>query len=376
MAKYEIKFICGHTETRQLYGPHRDRERKIEWLENGICSTCWRAKKQAERNAQNKASAETNQALALPELTGSPKQIGWAESIRTGVLAPLVELDAKIAACTGDLGPAGKVWPDFVLWIKGQNKAGWWIDHRTLSFEDTLDRAKAGSAEHTMGLLGYVLDGRGTVATWQDFWQRWLEDHHPDVVAAIKDEAERAAVKKEAEQSRRAAEYNRICGEAAAAVTEADCEFDDFGNWRAASVNGVRFENGFYANEIGAINGVSQLGSTLRARGDCKNIDVLQAKISEITIDRRQRIDEERQLVYNRDICSGQVATVERTRKRTDNTIVTLDNGRVLTVTVPRKDSDWAACFEDQSPRALAQEFRRIGQAAKELFINPNPKGA
>ena len=43
MAKYDITHECGHTETHNLIGPRRDRERRIQWLETSLCSECYRA---------------------------------------------------------------------------------------------------------------------------------------------------------------------------------------------------------------------------------------------------------------------------------------------------------------------------------------------
>lgn len=44
MAKYEITFSCGHTEIKQLYGPTKERERKIEYFKKeGLCSECYKA---------------------------------------------------------------------------------------------------------------------------------------------------------------------------------------------------------------------------------------------------------------------------------------------------------------------------------------------
>lgn len=48
MAKYDVKFSCGHTHTIELYGPTAERERKIKYLEAyGICPECEEAEKAA-----------------------------------------------------------------------------------------------------------------------------------------------------------------------------------------------------------------------------------------------------------------------------------------------------------------------------------------
>lgn len=42
MAWYDVKFSCGHEERMQLYGPTKDRYRKIEYFERqGLCRACW-----------------------------------------------------------------------------------------------------------------------------------------------------------------------------------------------------------------------------------------------------------------------------------------------------------------------------------------------
>ena len=51
MAKYEVHFSCGHTDVVQLFGPEKDRRRKIEWYENfGKCPECY-AKSVDAKNA-------------------------------------------------------------------------------------------------------------------------------------------------------------------------------------------------------------------------------------------------------------------------------------------------------------------------------------
>lgn len=43
MAKYEIKYLCGHSGTIQLFGKNEDRERKIKYYESHyICPDCYK----------------------------------------------------------------------------------------------------------------------------------------------------------------------------------------------------------------------------------------------------------------------------------------------------------------------------------------------
>lgn len=54
MAKYSIDYACGHGSfEEQLFGKHKDRESRIEWLErNKVCADCYKAKMQAQRQTE------------------------------------------------------------------------------------------------------------------------------------------------------------------------------------------------------------------------------------------------------------------------------------------------------------------------------------
>lgn len=44
MAKYEVKFSCGHTQIIELFGKDKDRQRKIEYFEErGLCKNCYKS---------------------------------------------------------------------------------------------------------------------------------------------------------------------------------------------------------------------------------------------------------------------------------------------------------------------------------------------
>ena len=45
MAKYTVKFSCGHEGVVDLIGKEKDRQRRIEYLEGcGLCTECYKAK--------------------------------------------------------------------------------------------------------------------------------------------------------------------------------------------------------------------------------------------------------------------------------------------------------------------------------------------
>jgi hypothetical protein len=156
MAKYKINHSCGHTSTAQLYGNKRDRQWRIEKMESEICTDCYK-EKQIEAD---KKSAEENAAAGLPALTGSEKQILWAEKIRAEKLAlidqladmPTIELpyhwewrhlaewvmdDLKHIPATDKQAAWQNAWQlpimvKAVSALKAQTKASWWIDNRDI----------------------------------------------------------------------------------------------------------------------------------------------------------------------------------------------------------------------------------------------------
>ena len=77
--KYDVTFSCGHTATIELFGPGKERERKISWYEtHGECPECYKARKQAEREAIDAQAAQESREKQWPELSGTPKQVAWA----------------------------------------------------------------------------------------------------------------------------------------------------------------------------------------------------------------------------------------------------------------------------------------------------------
>lgn len=89
MAKYDVEFSCGHVEEMQLYGKHKDRERRIAWYkEYGLCKACY--------EAQQIAGIEEFEAkYDLPQLDGTEKQVRWARKIRKDVIAEIKEKRAE-----------------------------------------------------------------------------------------------------------------------------------------------------------------------------------------------------------------------------------------------------------------------------------------
>lgn len=83
MAKYEVKFSCGHTETVTLFGPKDKRQKRIEWLtQNGTCTQCWKAAQpKARLSLAGKRTEDTTTSILIArdsyELKDYLKSLGF-----------------------------------------------------------------------------------------------------------------------------------------------------------------------------------------------------------------------------------------------------------------------------------------------------------
>jgi hypothetical protein len=105
MSQYGITWRCGHETTVDITGTnaHGERERKAESLALLQCPACRRA---GEKAGQQQAAAEAaagNAAAGLSELTGSEKQVAWAETIRRDAIAAVLRSVRRSGS--GDLAP-------------------------------------------------------------------------------------------------------------------------------------------------------------------------------------------------------------------------------------------------------------------------------
>jgi len=143
VAKYTVTRSCGHEEVVALFGPNRDREWRLENVEpNKLCYECYQIALVEQREKANREAAEAAKEMALPALTGSEKQIAWAETIRQKLMTDLDEFifrsikkerrnDPQILAALDQ--------------IKRKTEARWWIDHRNVDvsyeFRNLLEEA-------------------------------------------------------------------------------------------------------------------------------------------------------------------------------------------------------------------------------------------
>ncbi len=130
MAYYTIVRACGHEARVKLRGATPARERKLELKRQSICRRC------DIENQRSEAEAAA-QAEELPALTGTPKQIAWAMTLRYQALAD-AENYLDYLRESGQL--KGRVGRDTELFeaqkervlepIRARTEAAWWIARR------------------------------------------------------------------------------------------------------------------------------------------------------------------------------------------------------------------------------------------------------
>ena len=66
----------------------------------------------------------------MPALTGSPKQIAWAERIRSDFFAKFEQMEKEDGQSTAEAAEKDARFGQFFAWVKGQTEARFWIDHK------------------------------------------------------------------------------------------------------------------------------------------------------------------------------------------------------------------------------------------------------
>jgi len=131
MAQYGVTHTCGHTTTARLYGPGKDREAALRRMRDRPCGACIRA-------TTNERAAAQQDERDLPPLSGSPKQIEWAERCRYHALM-LVDQALGDAAHKPGVIPipdhlriGDEPYPSLgecIQRLYAQDTARFWIDH-------------------------------------------------------------------------------------------------------------------------------------------------------------------------------------------------------------------------------------------------------
>jgi hypothetical protein len=152
VAKYTVTRACGHEETVVLFGKTKDRDWRLENVEpQKLCSECYAKQLAEQREKENAEAAEAAKEMNLPELTGSEKQIAWAETIRQKMLVSIDEFIFKSVKAEMRNDPQLQA---AVQCIRNKAESRWWIDHRYINmpyeFRQLLEEAAKEAKEERM----------------------------------------------------------------------------------------------------------------------------------------------------------------------------------------------------------------------------------
>ena len=86
--EYDIKFSCGHKETKDLSSKEAGKRASFaKWLSQKICSACFRKESGENDRVERLAAAEAfDKECRLDPLRGTDAQLKWASIIRMEVL--------------------------------------------------------------------------------------------------------------------------------------------------------------------------------------------------------------------------------------------------------------------------------------------------
>ena len=136
-------FTCPRCEKNDVavYAQNRKlADSKARWAEaqGWICDDCTKA----EQAAESRHAAERNAAEGLPPLTGTEKQVQWAETIRRHKLDQLATLMAgEPLSGVQPLSANDKANPLFeptIEALRASDSASWWIDHKGYGIDTVL----------------------------------------------------------------------------------------------------------------------------------------------------------------------------------------------------------------------------------------------
>lgn len=134
MAWYYGEFSCGHEGRVNIIGPHKDREWKKERAFAKLCPDCYEKERKERIQRENEEAAKLTKEYELPELTGTEKQVAWANTIRMNMFKKISDLE-------NELRESGKKFRFYHTTKEGKEII--------ISLGSLSDMADAGFASHT-----------------------------------------------------------------------------------------------------------------------------------------------------------------------------------------------------------------------------------
>lgn len=125
MAWYYGTYSCGHEGRTDITGPVKNRQWIADRRFEGLCPECYQKQKEDGRAKASSESADKAKEQGLPKLTGTEKQVAWAETLRL----QMFEVFEKFNERDG-IRKHQDTYDHFMTVIKNESRAKWFIDNR------------------------------------------------------------------------------------------------------------------------------------------------------------------------------------------------------------------------------------------------------
>ena len=135
MAKYYGTHTCGHEGVTNVTGPSKNRQWIVDKHFERLCSACYEEHLVAERARINAEAEKKAKEMELPILTGSDKQVQWANTLRQNLIDEVEKKMEKIEEFKGNRDLANQI---FAYMLETKTQATWYIENRLMA--DHLER--------------------------------------------------------------------------------------------------------------------------------------------------------------------------------------------------------------------------------------------
>ena len=130
MAKYYGTHTCGHAGVTNIIGPTKNRQWIADKHFEKLCSECYEEHRLAEIAKENAEAEQKAKEMELPVLTGTEKQVSWANTLRQNLIDKVEKKMEKIEEHKGNRDLANQI---FTYILTNKTQAVWYIENR-LSF--------------------------------------------------------------------------------------------------------------------------------------------------------------------------------------------------------------------------------------------------
>lgn len=143
MSWYYGTYSCGHEGRINIVGPQKDRQSKADWRFSGLCPECLEKERKDAQERANTEAEKRSEEMEWPILTGTEKQVAWANTLRLALFEKFCKNiqkidEAKLSGMKLDFGgeirtittSKDELTDSFDYAILSHTDASFWINNR------------------------------------------------------------------------------------------------------------------------------------------------------------------------------------------------------------------------------------------------------